>query len=345
MNGDGRRRRILGAGAILVAAATIALTAADRVRTSTAWLDPSSPEAEAPRAGAEGQVGVPAQASPVGAVAHAGAAAPVSAEAVATVEWSPERPVQGTIFTVHVRPIGSSIERVSGTLAGEPLHFEAGDGGAHTALAAVPVDANGEESLRLQVRTVEGRTGTITEAVPVAEGAYRMERLTVAPEYGGGYDAETQARIRRESARAREVSRRSHETPRMWEPPFMRPRSSHVTSGFGNGREFNGQVQSRHTGTDFAGGVGEPVRAAARGIVRIVDSFFLGGNVIYIDHGAGLVTAYLHLSEQLVSEGETVEAGQVIGRVGATGRVTGPHLHWIVRYGNISVDGLSLPGV
>lgn len=95
-------------------------------------------------------------------------------------------------------------------------------------------------------------------------------------------------------------------------------------------------------GTDFAGAVGAPVTAPARGIVALSDTFYLGGNVLYLDHGDGLVTAYLHLSEQLVSAGDTVETGDVIARVGATGRVTGPHLHWIVRYGEITVDGLSL---
>jgi murein DD-endopeptidase MepM/ murein hydrolase activator NlpD len=84
------------------------------------------------------------------------------------------------------------------------------------------------------------------------------------------------------------------------------------------------------------------VHAAARGIVRLVDEFDLAGNVVYIDHGEGLVTGYFHLSRQDVAAGDTVSAGQVIGRVGATGRVTGPHLHWIVRYGRISVDPMSL---
>jgi murein DD-endopeptidase MepM/ murein hydrolase activator NlpD len=105
---------------------------------------------------------------------------------------------------------------------------------------------------------------------------------------------------------------------------------------------FNGQVQSRHTGTDFAGAVGAPIRAPARGIVALVDDFYLGGGVIYIDHGAGLVTGYLHLSAKDVREGDVVEPGQVIGRVGATGRVTGPHLHWIVRYGGHTVDAMTL---
>ena len=122
----------------------------------------------------------------------------------------------------------------------------------------------------------------------------------------------------------------------------MRPRPTRVTSPFGNGREFNGQVQSRHTGTDFQGGVGEPVTAAAPGLVRLVDQFYLGGNVVYIDHGGGLSTGYLHLSEAGVAVGDTVAAGQRIGAVGATGRVTGPHQHWILRFGSITVDALSV---
>jgi murein DD-endopeptidase MepM/ murein hydrolase activator NlpD len=98
-------------------------------------------------------------------------------------------------------------------------------------------------------------------------------------------------------------------------------------------------------GTDFAGATGAPVRATNRGVVRIVDAFFYGGKVVYLDHGAGVSSAYLHLSQQLVAAGDTVRRGQVIGRVGATGRVTGPHLHFIVRYGSVTVDPLSLLAV
>ena len=101
-------------------------------------------------------------------------------------------------------------------------------------------------------------------------------------------------------------------------------------------------MTSRHLGVDFRGAVGEPVRAANRGVVALVDNFFLAGNVIYIDHGGGLVTAYFHLSKPLVSAGDAVARGQVIGLVGATGRVTGPHLHWAARYGAITVNPLDL---
>ncbi|MBX6364071.1 MAG: M23 family metallopeptidase, partial [Gemmatimonadetes bacterium] len=234
---------------------------------------------------------------------------------------------------------------IEGSFAGEPLHFAAADGGGAEALAAVPIGAAGADTLRLVVPgAAGGGAGEMRVAVPIRPGQYRMERLSVAPRFGREPDAATAARIERERERAAAVARAAHATPRLWSG-FVRPRASRVTSGFGDGREFNGAVDSRHLGTDFAGAVGEPVRAAGRGIVALVDSFYLAGNVVYIDHGGGLVTGYFHLSAADVAPGDTVEAGQVIGRVGATGRVTGPHLHWVARYGGIDVDPLSLLAV
>jgi murein DD-endopeptidase MepM/ murein hydrolase activator NlpD len=105
---------------------------------------------------------------------------------------------------------------------------------------------------------------------------------------------------------------------------------------------FNGRVTSRHLGVDFAGNVGEPIRAANRGVVALVGSFLLAGNVVYIDHGAGVVTGYFHMSKPLVSVGDTVTRGQTIGLVGATGRVTGAHLHWSARFGALAVNPFDL---
>jgi murein DD-endopeptidase MepM/ murein hydrolase activator NlpD len=251
----------------------------------------------------------------------------------------PESPRQGALFRVRVEgaPTGAELR---GRAAGEPLHF-AVVLGAHEALAAAPINADSPLHVAL-VCSVDGRTDSLGATVALAAADYPLERLRVAPRYTAPPDSALAARMRRESAMAAEVSRRSHETPRLWTEPFLRPRESRVTSAFGRGREFNGTVTSRHMGTDYAGAVGAPVRAANRGIVRLVDSFFLGGNVIYLDHGAGIVTAYLHLSEQAVAVGDTVERGAVIGKVGATGRVTGPHLHWITRYGGVTVDPASL---
>jgi len=257
------------------------------------------------------------------------------------ISWEPTAPRQGALFRVRVSgvPMGATL---SGTVAGEALHFSpVADTPSIESFAAVPIDA--ADSLGIQVLCNSGeRTDTLHARLAATGGEYPVERLTVAPTFGRPPDSALAARMKREADRATAVAVASHETPRLWTKPFLHPRDSRITSGFGRGREFNGTVTSRHMGTDFAGTTGAPVRAANRGVVRIVGRFYLGGNVVYIDHGAGLTSAYLHLSRQLVAEGDTVERGEVIGKVGATGRVTGPHLHLIVRYGRITVDPQSL---
>jgi murein DD-endopeptidase MepM/ murein hydrolase activator NlpD len=187
----------------------------------------------------------------------------------------------------------------------------------------------------------DDRVDTILSAVPVSQAGYPRETITVAPALAKPNRAAA-ARIERENARSREVSRASRTRARLWEGPFQLPRNSRITSRFGAARVYNGEVRTRHTGTDFAGSVGAPVRAAGRGLVAMVADFYLAGRALYIDHGAGLVTAYFHLSRADVAEGDTVAAGQRIGGVGQSGRVTGPHLHWVARYGLISVDPMSL---
>lgn len=248
--------------------------------------------------------------------------------------WQPAAPTAGSLFRVatSARTITRAV-----TIGGEPLHFHV-TGDSAFAIAAVPIDSTKGVAMTWPCsdRVVSSvRIGTIA-------GTYAMERLRVAPRFGAPPDPSTAKRMRLEAERAAAVSRASHDTPRQWSSPFQAPRSSRVTSPFGGGRTFNGTVTSRHMGTDFAGAVGAPVRAANDGIVRIADAFTLGGNVIYLDHGDGLVTAYLHLSKQLVAVGDTVARGDTIGLVGATGRVTGPHLHFIARYGTITVDPASL---
>ncbi len=269
---------------------------------------------------------------------------PAPPAAPATVHWVPGTVVEGSVFSIIVDGGDPMVRTARGLFEGQPLHFNPGRGDALVALTGAPLDSVGSRTLRVDLVLVDGTTETRVIELPVERGTYAMQRLTVAPEFGQAQPPEIQSRIDREYARAFGVALRSHHTPRMWDPPFLAPRNSRITSGFGHGRMFNDEVQSRHTGTDYAGAVGEAITAPARGRVALVDSFFLGGNVIYIDHGAGLVTGYLHLSEQLVEAGDIVEAGQTIGLVGATGRVTGPHLHWIVRYGFQSLDGQTLIG-
>jgi len=261
----------------------------------------------------------------------------------AAVRWLPANPVQGSIVQIVIEPSSAADSALPvATLAGQPLHFERDSGGAFRALGGVPIGSRTTLPLVLELPEPRGVPRDTVVRIPVVSGEFAMERLAVAPRFVERPDSALAARIARERARAGEVSRDSHETPRLWHGEFRLPVTGRVTSSFGRGREFNGKVQSRHMGTDLNGQIGTPVRAPNRGVVALVGEFYYAGNVVYLDHGAGLVTVYMHLSKVLVAEGDTVEAGQLLGEVGATGRVTGPHLHWTARYGSISVDPLSL---
>lgn len=258
----------------------------------------------------------------------------------------PARPDPGAIvrLTLAAPSLHSdSIVSIRGAMAGEQLHFISSTGGTWRAIGAVPVDTEGRLVASVIFQRVSGKTETVRARLtlpklppPVAQP------LAVDSTFTRPLDSATAARVARENARARVVGLRAHESPAMWSASFLRPRTSVITSEFGSGRLFNGRMTSRHLGVDFRGAVGEPVRAANRGVVALVDNFFLAGNVVYIDHGGGVVTSYFHLSKPLVAAGDTVTRGQRIGLVGATGRVTGPHLHWAARYGTITVNPLDL---
>jgi murein DD-endopeptidase MepM/ murein hydrolase activator NlpD len=301
--------------------------------------------ARASRALAGALVAACTLATPAPAVAQDGAVPVVDPDP--SVTWSPARPGEGELFLVRVTESSDDpIMLIAGGARGEALHFERDPDGAFESLAAVPLGVQTEVAIDLTVVHVDGRETVVRASVPVTPGRYNHRALNVAPELGRPPDSAQQARRDREARRAAEVSAKAHRTPRVWTGEVVLPKPvQRITSGFGDGRIFNGQVSSRHTGLDLDGQTGDTVVAATRGIVELVDQFELAGNVVYMNHGAGLVTAYFHLSEQLVAEGDTVEVGTPIGRVGATGRVTGPHLHWVVRYGQTSVDPRSLIAV
>lgn len=274
-------------------------------------------------------------------------ASPLHAQG-ARLTIAPERPLPGAIVRLRLSGaavVDDSIVDIHGRMAGEPLHFMVDARGDYRAIGAVPVDSTTAVSALAIVRRASGRVDTLRASVEPPPLPPPSERLDVAPRFGQPLDPATAARVARESARALQVGRRSHESPPSWSAPFLRPRASAISSRFGTGRTFNGRVASRHLGVDFKGAVGAPIRAANRGVVALVDTFYLGGRVVYVDHGGGVVTGYLHLSRPLVAAGDTVERGQTIGLVGATGRVTGPHLHWTARYGTLTVNPLDLVGL
>jgi murein DD-endopeptidase MepM/ murein hydrolase activator NlpD len=260
----------------------------------------------------------------------------------ARIRSTPSPLVEGRMGLLEVQ-LDSGAVITAAEAGGEPLHLQRSGEGSYRGLAGVPVEVG--DSFRISIiRSRRDRIDTIGLVVPVRSAAYPSEVLTVPPAFVKP-DSISALRIQAEIAQSREVSRRSHLRRQLWRGSFILPRSSRITSRFGTARVFNGEVQSRHLGTDFSGAIGAPVRAAGRGLVALVADFYLAGRAIYLDHGAGVVTAYFHLSKAEVRQGQMVRAGQRIGLVGRSGRVTGPHLHWVARYGTISVDPLSLPGV
>ncbi len=258
------------------------------------------------------------------------------------VSWTPTRPLQGHLFVIRVAaPPDSAAVSLTGEAGGEVLRFTR-DGTEFASLAPVPIGIRDTVTAWVQASYEDGRTYLDSLRIPVTPGEYAHERLTVAPRFGSRPNAADQAQLQQDREKAARVAREAHATPKLWTDAMIMPRSSRVTSEFGTGREFNGQISSRHMGLDLRGFTGDTILAPAVGVVALADGFLFAGNVVYINHGGGLLSGYFHLSKHLVAEGDTVAPGTPIGLAGATGRVTGPHLHWVARYGTTTVDPRSM---
>ncbi len=258
------------------------------------------------------------------------------------ITWSPQRPSQGSVLAIRVRGAPGSHEAgpLHLELAGREVSLARTDGG-WIGLVALPIDSAGP--LELVARYRHGTGAFHDELVVLArERRYASTRLRVAPR--GEDRPEVQARIREDQEHIRTALRA---TSPEWLPgtSFEWPRPPEFTSPFGQRRVFNGITRSRHLGLDLRGSSGTPVRAPAAGRVTLVGDFFYQGNAVYLDHGLGLVTAYFHLSALDVAEGDMVEPGQLLGRVGSTGRSTAPHLHWSAYVNGLNVDPASLIGL
>ena len=175
----------------------------------------------------------------------------------------------------------------------------------------------------------------------VVDKAYTEQHITLQNREMVNPNPKQLARIRGESRRQRALYLQHSDAP----PPtagFIQPLQGRISSLFGHRRFFNGQARNPHSGLDIAAPTGSEIRAPAAAEVTLVDDLYYNGKTIFLDHGQGLITMYCHLSESLVTEGERVEQGEVIGLVGATGRVTGPHLHWSVSLNGYRVDPQSM---
>jgi murein DD-endopeptidase MepM/ murein hydrolase activator NlpD len=168
---------------------------------------------------------------------------------------------------------------------------------------------------------------------------FPVRRLTVAPSFVTP-PPEALPQIAADNAKTAALWGRV--TPRKWVNAFLLPVAEPPTSSFGTRSIFNGQPRSPHTGTDFLSPAGTPIHAANHGVVALAEALYFTGNTVIIDYGDGLYSLFAHMSEIRARVGDIVEPETVVGLVGATGRVTGPHLHWGVRLQGANVDPLSL---
>jgi murein DD-endopeptidase MepM/ murein hydrolase activator NlpD len=208
--------------------------------------------------------------------------------------------------------------------------------GRWRALVGIDLDAPLGRA-RLEVAT---RSARVERPVTVSARAFRTRRLTVDPDLVNP-PPEARERIERETQELTAIWDASP-AERLWRGAFVRPVPDGANSAFGTRSIYNGEPRSPHAGADFLSPPGRPIKAPAAGRVVLAGSRYFSGNTVVIDHGAGLFSLLAHLSEFEVNAGMTVAAGDVVGKVGATGRVTGPHLHWTVRLNGTRVDPLAL---
>ncbi len=200
--------------------------------------------------------------------------------------------------------------------------------------------AAGDHPVLLKGTNSDGSSIEQNYELRVEHKEFPTRRLTVDEKFVNPPD-EMMPRIRRESRRVSEVFGAVN-PDRVWEDSFLSPVPGAPTSGFGKRSILNGQPRSPHTGTDFDADEGTPVQAPNRGKVVLVSDLYYSGNTVILDHGQGLYSYFAHLSRFAVEEGQMVSPGDRVGDVGATGRVTGAHLHWTVRLNGTRVDPLSL---
>ena len=233
------------------------------------------------------------------------------------------------------------LDLVAGVIFDRTVRFyQAGDGSWRGLVGIDLLVEPGDHDLVVQVTSARGSMLERLYTLSVVAKAYPTRRLTVAPRYVEP-PPDVVERITREAQQQTEIF--ATDTPdRFWRGGWSRPVPGEATSAFGSRSVFNGQPRRPHSGADFRAATGTPVKAPNGGrVVMTGDTYFSGGSVI-LDHGWGLYSYFAHLSKILVQEGDRVEAGQGVGHAGATGRVTGPHLHWTLRLSGARVDPLSL---
>ena len=238
-------------------------------------------------------------------------------------------PVPGGVAVIDLGPAAGTAP--TARRGDQPLAV-ARDGGRWFALLGIALDTPPGE---VPVSVFAGSTAA-TKTVMVRTRHYPEQRLTIKDKRKVEPTAEDIARIEREREATESIKRRF--SPGVPDTAFALPADGPLSSRFGLRRIFNGQPRNPHAGLDVAIGSGAPVRAPADGVVAGSGDYFFNGNTVFLDHGQGLVSAYMHLSRIAVRAGQAVRRGDMLGAAGATGRVTGPHLHWAVILNGTAVD-------
>lgn len=216
--------------------------------------------------------------------------------------------------------------------------------GTWQGVVGIPVDAKpGTHILSVEATTPDGAAALERVRVRIAAARFATRRLRVNPRFLNP-PASAAPRIAEESRVLGEVFA-APPTERAWRGPFSLPVPGPATSAFGRLSVVNGKRRGRHMGVDLRAAEGTPIHSPNHGVVVLAADRYMSGQTVVVDHGGGIFSLFAHLSKMAVDTGDRVERGALIGNAGATGRVTGPHLHWAVRVGGTTVDPLSLVAV
>jgi hypothetical protein len=257
------------------------------------------------------------------------------------ISWSPQRLESGSPVLFRIE-VDQPADSVHGSWFDHPLVFtRARQGNTWYVLAGIDVEqAAGTYPLQVTATEANGKEVHATQQLEVFPGTYKTTTLHVEEKYVQP-DAATLARIAADKVVKDAAFAHTSSEP-LWAGSFESPVPFTPTDSFGTRRMFNGKLASIHRGTDFHAPAGTLVVAANDGVVIIAQGMFYEGNLVVVDHGQQFSTLYMHLSKIEVKVGERVHKGQRLGLSGATGRVTGPHLHLGVRWQGMYVDAVKL---
>lgn len=241
------------------------------------------------------------------------------------------RPVPGGVAVVG---LGSQAEAPRAWYQDQPLLVLREEGRRWIAIAGIPLDVK-PGTQQLEVAWPDGSRQKVS--FDVADRHYREQHITLKNRRQVNPNPEDLRRIRRELDEQLAAYARfsSNQPSNLY---FDKPVDGPLSSPFGLRRFFNGEERNPHSGLDFAVPQGTPVKAPADGEVVLVGDYFFNGKTVFLDHGQGLISMFCHLSAIDVAVGDQVSRGEVVGKVGATGRATGPHLHWNVSLNGVRVD-------